>query len=306
MAATKKYTKSMEKLFSKVEKAGRPKKPAEAAKPKLGHSQLLAKLGQRRVDLYSRYGKSAIVALPVGSYEIEMHDSDGETALRHKSGDLYDPNSAYPHAGEWTKAGVPILYEDLVDGDVAWLHQPIYYDRDDAETYYPADEAPAQVSDTLPATNTVHVELYHSSPGEVLAWMIERHGEPDLKMDRTAAGGYVPTPTVLGNREESREHDQIIAIGTLLVGDQFAHERESDGVWFSLRDVRDQAAWARVMGGLVRAFQDAGYKVRNPSPSYSGSRPVVLYRKDLRALAESVHARYTQWLAAQGSRAAKR
>jgi hypothetical protein len=83
--------------------------------------------------MYQGEGPSAVVALPAGTYKIETHCDDGEADLRrHDTGQLWDTTVHYPYAGEWTRDGEPVLYEELSDGDVATLVRDVFMTADHA------------------------------------------------------------------------------------------------------------------------------------------------------------------------------
>jgi hypothetical protein len=84
--------------------------------------------------LYAISPASTVVALPAGTYVIHAHDEDGETELEDaRTGDVWDPNSIYPSAGDWSHDGERVSYEDLKVGDVAELLATVYLTIDDAE-----------------------------------------------------------------------------------------------------------------------------------------------------------------------------
>jgi hypothetical protein len=89
----------------------------------------------RLSDLYRGLAPSTVLALPAGTYTVRFHDDDGETALVNGQGEVWDPNSVYPFAGEWTRDGEPVLYDDLRPGDVATLVTAIYRTQSDADQF---------------------------------------------------------------------------------------------------------------------------------------------------------------------------
>ncbi len=285
-----------DKAIEYIDPNGSPRTTERIQRIQRGIGEDLIIKGSRRwLEVYGEYQPrhaESIRSMLAGGHGMTepLRDYDRiEISVRAKdpaSGDLWRHAESYGNVVGFSPAVGPYIYK--ISGfrrDVEpALRDPLFE---------PAVGLPTVVTSASP-----------TEPPNMLAWMIERHGESDLKMDREAHGGYVPTVGVLGNREEGRERDQIVAIGTELYGNQFAHEHDRDGVWVTYRDNRDKAYWQHAMKALVRAFEDAGFKMQGRALS-STDRPVVLYRQDLRKLAESVHGPYMQWLAEHGSQAAR-
>jgi len=120
-----------------------------------------------------------------------------------------------------------------------------------------------------------------------LKWLVGR----DLSFDVNYGASYIPAPEVLGNRERSRQQDEMVAIGSKLFGNQFVHEYRTEGLWMAYRDNRDNVTHSKMQRKLADAMTRAGYRPK--LDDYHGQlRLTVPWRKDLINKVMKVHPEY--------------
>lgn len=119
-------------------------------------------------------------------------------------------------------------------------------------------------------------------------WALARHLDSDVKMNLKS--GYVPTAGVLGQREYSRQFDELLNLGQAVRGDYWQEHAGMTKVQCGFKDNRDKPMYAAALDLLETAIEKRGYKISRRS---SGST-IALNA----SLAKHMQKMHSEWLRA--------
>lgn len=139
----------------------------------------------------------------------------------------------------------------------------------------------------------------HMSSNEAMDFLKKSFLKTDLKMDKSSGGGYIPSKSVLGNRERQRQRDLVDALGKEMWGDQYASEFDTDrAMWATYRDNKDKDVWeAQMMAFAHLLKKKLGLRMKD--------RAVFFDSKKIKEAIGS-HEDYLKMLAEKGSRGAQK